>query len=121
MAVTGMLIAESLGVNAVVDVPLTVQRLERITAHSVSDDQPALWTLIDFTCADEDADRLAGQLAAALAPGNWYADYATDTTRYVVFAGKIFAYPRGDQAGRAAAVAYARSVGVPPAQLDWPA
>jgi len=110
-----------LGVDAVVDVPVTVQRVQRITARSVTDDQRALWTLIDFTCPDEDADRLAEQLAAASAPGSWYADYGTDTTRYVVFAGKVFAFPGADQAGRAAAVASARGVGVPSAQLDWPA
>jgi hypothetical protein len=37
----------------------------------------------------------------------------------VVFAGKIFRFPRGDEAGRAEAAAYGRSVGVPDHQLDW--
>jgi hypothetical protein len=36
-----------------------------------------------------------------------------------VFAGKIFRYRRGDQTGRAAAVEYGRTVGVPDHQLDW--
>lgn len=34
-------------------------------------------------------------------------------------AGKIFRYPRADATARAEAVAYARQVGVPEAQLDW--
>jgi len=55
-----------------------------------------------------------------LTPGKWYAGYATATTKYVVFAGRIFRYQRGDQAARAQAIAYARTVGVPEAQLDWP-
>jgi hypothetical protein len=121
MAVTGTLVAESLAVGTVIDVPLTLRRLQRITAFNAGGDQPGHWTLIDFACGEEDADRFAEQLAAALAPGRWYADYATDTTKYVVFSGRVFTYPRRDKDGRAAAVAYARGVGVPEAQLDWPA
>jgi hypothetical protein len=37
----------------------------------------------------------------------------------MVFAGRIFGYPRGDTGSRVAAEAYARSVGVPESQLDW--
>jgi hypothetical protein len=37
----------------------------------------------------------------------------------VVFAGKVFRYPRGNSAGRAEAQEYARSMGIPEAQLDW--
>jgi hypothetical protein len=33
--------------------------------------------------------------------------------------GKVFRYPRGDQAGRAEAEAHGRSVNVPEPQLDW--
>jgi hypothetical protein len=36
-----------------------------------------------------------------------------------VFAGQIFRYRAGDEAGRAAAVAYGESAGVPERQLDW--
>lgn len=36
-----------------------------------------------------------------------------------LFPGKVFRYPRGDQAGRAEAQAHGRSVGVPEPQLDW--
>jgi hypothetical protein len=38
----------------------------------------------------------------------------------VVFAGRHFRYGRGDQAGRAEAVEYGKTVGVPEHQLDWP-
>ena len=54
--------------DAVVDVPVTVQRVQRITARSVTDDQRALWTLIDFTCPDEDADQLFPQGYRAVKP-----------------------------------------------------
>jgi hypothetical protein len=75
---------------------------------------------MDFTCGDEDADRLAAELADGLAAGKWYADYSTDTVKYVVFALRIFRFLRADDRGRSEAIAHARSVGVPEAQLDWP-
>jgi hypothetical protein len=36
-----------------------------------------------------------------------------------VFPGKIIRHARGHAAGRAEAVAYARTIGVPETQLDW--
>jgi hypothetical protein len=60
-------------------------------------------------------------LSHALASeAGWYCDYRSDTETFVVFADRVFRYARGDPAGRAAAADYARSVGVPVAQLDWP-
>jgi len=102
------------------DVPLTLRRLSRLPITAPADGQPATWTLIDYTCPDEHIDAFAGQLAGALAEGPWYADFSTDTTKYVVFAGRVFRYPRHDQPGRAAALAHARAADVPEAQLDWP-
>ena len=51
--------------------------------------------------------------------GGWYCDFRNDTETFVVFAGRTFHY-RGDEPGRAAVAEYARSVGVPEEQLDWP-
>lgn len=121
MPISGTVIAESLHGDAVLDLPLTLTRIQRVGVTGSVAGQPSTWTLIHFTCPDEDADRLAEQLAEALAPGAWYTDYATEAATFVIFAGRIFTYPRGDVEGRAAAVAYAHSVGVPDTQLDWPA
>jgi len=120
MDVIGTLVAESLAPTAVIEIGLTLRRLHRITVQDPADGQPAIWTLIDFTCPADDVDPFAEQLAAGLAAGPWYLDMATDTTKYVIFAGKTYAFPRGDAAGNQEAVEYARSVGVPEAQLDWP-
>ncbi|MEW2385539.1 hypothetical protein AB0873_26100 [Micromonospora sp. NPDC047707] len=116
----GTLVVESLALNTAIDVPLNLRRIHRIPAWNAASGQPAQWTLIDFTCPDDVGDELARQLAAALAPGRWYADYATDTTSWVVFAGRVFTYPRGDDTGRQEASTYARTIGVPEAQIDWP-
>jgi hypothetical protein len=73
-----------------------------------------------FEAAEADADRLADGLSGALEPtGGWYADFHSDTHVTVVFPGHIFRYRRGDEDERASVEDYARSVGVPDAQLDW--
>lgn len=116
----GVLIGESLRVGAIVETPLVVTRIERITAPETTADQPPQWTLLHFRVASDDADRLARELADALAEPGWYADFRSDSTTYVVYPGRVFRYARGDADGRAEAVAYGRIVGVPDGQLDWP-
>jgi hypothetical protein len=37
-----------------------------------------------------------------------------------VFPGRVFRYPRGDQASRAQAQAYGRQLAIPEPHLDWP-
>ena len=52
--------------------------------------------------------------------GGWYCDFRTSNETYVVFGGRVLHYSRGDRTRRSEADAYARSVGVPEAQIDWP-
>ena len=122
MALEGGLIAESLRVGGVIDgMRLTVTKISRADLGDVDAGQPRSWTFVDFEAADEDADRLASALERALEIiGGWYCDFRNDNETFVVFAGRTFRYPRGDEVGRAAAADYGRSVGVPQAQLDWP-
>jgi hypothetical protein len=118
----GTLLAESLRIGASLDVAgLRVTRLSRHdVSASTSAAQPPVWTFLDFEADDDVADPLAQSLAGALlANGGWYADFTVGDDHVVVFAGKIFRYRRDDQTGRAAAVEYGRTVGVPDHQLDW--
>jgi hypothetical protein len=118
----GTLLAESLRIGASLDVAgLRVTRLSRHdVSASTSSAQPPVWTFLDFEADDDVADPLAQSLAGALlANGGWYADFTVGDDHVVVFAGKIFRYRRDDQTGRAAAVEYGRTVGVPDHQLDW--
>jgi len=121
MTVSGALIAESLKVGVVLEaVPLTVRRIKREDAGDVSVGQPLTWTFVDFEAPLEAAETLADALSAALDPSlGWYCDFRSPDETFVVFAGRIFRYPRGDRTGRAAAEEHGRSVGVPEAQLDW--
>ena len=67
--------------------------------------------------AEELADALAGVLDPA--PG-WYCDFRTKTETFVVRSGRVFRYRRRDNAGRERAVMFARSIGIPESQIDWP-
>lgn len=121
----GTLVAESLRVGATVDVPYAVERTERIAPGDLSRQQleagiPERWTLLRFTVADEDAQRLADALAGALDGFGWYADLGSGDETIVVFSGRVFRYARGDRSERAAAEEHGRAHGVPDVQLDWP-
>jgi hypothetical protein len=75
---------------------------------------------VDFAAPDELADDVARRLSEVLlAEGGWYADMDAGGDKIVVFAGAVFRYARGDDAGRERARAHGRRVGVPEHQLDW--
>jgi hypothetical protein len=118
----GRLLTESLRVGA--DLRVSALRVVRVGRHDVSGstsaDQPGVWTFLDFEAPDAVAGELADALASALTPDQgWYADFEVGNDHVVVFAGRVFRYAKGDRAGRAAAVDYGRTVGVPDHQLDW--
>jgi hypothetical protein len=118
----GVLIAESLRVDA--ELKVDGLRCRRVVRRDVSattaPTQPGVWTFMDFDAPDEMADALSAALATALEKEvGWYADFAAGDDHVVVFANRIFRYRRGDRAGREAAQAHGRSVGVPEHQLDW--
>lgn len=120
MPVAGTLVAESIRAGGLVTLEVTLRRMVRQQVSLPGPDQPAVWTLIDFRCHDElQADLLAQQLSQAILEGPWYGDFGSQTRKWIVFAGKVFAFARDDEASWLAAVAHGRAVGVPEAQLDW--
>ena len=122
MTVQGSLIGESLRVGAALEgVPLTVRKVSRADCGDEQAGQPRQWTFIDFEAPDTAADSLAQALSGALDESlGWYCDFRSADETFVVFARRVFRYARGDRVARAAAEDYARSVGVPEPQLDWP-
>ncbi len=122
MSASGILIAESLSKDAPVEgVEFQVRKISRSDAGDVSAGQPLTWTFIEFEADDHAVADLSEALSRSIDPsGGWYCDFRTDEETFVVFAGRIFRYPRGEAEGRAGAEAYGRSVGVPTLQLDWP-
>jgi len=119
---SGALIAESLVKDRPIEgCVLSVRKIVRADVGDVTAGQPLTWTFIEFDVDDSAVHQLAASLSEALDPTiGWYCDYRTSNETFVVFAGRVFRYPRGKADGRAKAEAYGRSVGVPEAQLDWP-
>ncbi|SNY60334.1 hypothetical protein [Paractinoplanes atraurantiacus] len=120
MPVTGRLIGDSLRPGAEFAPPgVRIVRVFRQDLEGTQTaTQPAAWTVIDFEA--DDAEAVAGALAAALNPdGGWYADFSDGDDHIIVFAGRVFRCPSGDSAADEAAKSYGRSVGVPEHQLDW--
>lgn len=117
----GVLIAESLRAGAqLTGIALQITKLTRVEMTDPGQGQPRLWTLLDFTADELEAERLADQLASSLSStGGWYTDFHTSRDTFVIFADKVFRYPRGQAEGRREALDYGRSVGVPEQQLDW--
>ena len=119
---SGALIGESMIVGSTLQPnAMVVHRISRADCGDEASGQPRTWTFIEFEIPDEQAAAWADDLATTLqAEHGWYCDFRTAGETFVVFAGKVFRYPRGDQARRAKAAHHARSVGVPEHQLDWP-
>ena len=121
--IRGTLIAESLRLNESLDrVPLAVSKITRVgPLENLRPDQPTVWTFVEFTADDGHASDLAQSLAQVLdAALGWYCDFRSDEETFVVFSQRVFRYRRGDPEGRAVAAEYARKVGVPDSQIDWP-
>jgi hypothetical protein len=119
--IKGTLIGESLRDGAeLIGLDLRVVRIWRGSVGEPAAGQPQRWTVLDFEAGEGQAEPLAARLAESLDPdGAWYVDFSTETEKFVVFAGRVFRYPRGDATGREDVVGYARSIGVPGSQLDW--
>jgi hypothetical protein len=120
--IEGTLIAESMRSGAEFSgIRLVTRKIRRAASGDVSVGQPQLWTFIEFEAAESDAGLLAAALATVLDKQHgWYTDFRTPDETFVVYSGRVFRYPRGDDEARAEAAAYGRSVGVPEDQLDWP-
>jgi hypothetical protein len=120
--VSGALIGESLRVGATLEgVPLRIEKIVRADCGDVAAGQPLTWTFLEFEVDVDDVELWTQKLSAVLDDRlGWYCDFRSPEETFVVFAGKVFRYPRGDSAGRTRAAEHARSVGVPEAQIDWP-
>ena len=116
----GTLIVESLRVGTTLaDLNLVVRKISRYRAGGTTPDQPGTWTTLDFEASEDGAGELAEVFAGVLDQPGWYVNFQSPAESFVVFPGKIFRYPRGDVAGRAAAQAHGRQLAIPEAQLDW--
>jgi len=121
LVIEGTLIAESLrSGTSLKDLRLVVRAISRFQVQGTTADQPDTWTTFDFEADEAQAGELALAFAGALDQPGWYVDFRSPAETFVVFPGRTFRYPRGDEAGRADAQAYGRRLAIPEPQLDWP-
>jgi hypothetical protein len=119
--IEGTLIMESLRVGTVLpDLRLTVRRISRYRVGGTTPDQPEIWATLDFVAEEAQAEEIAQAFSDALDRPGWYVNFESPAENFVVFPGRIFRYPRGDAAGRAAAQEHGRRLAIPEPQLDWP-
>lgn len=119
---TGALILESLRVGPRLnDLNIVVREIYRFDPEDATADQPKTWSVLEIEVSDDDAPQVAEAIASALSQPGWYLDLRSPAEAFVVLPGRVFRYARSDAASRAEAQAYARSVGVPETQIDWPA
>jgi hypothetical protein len=122
IVIEGALIAESLRIGTnLEDLTLTIRKISRLQPQDTTADQPGTWTIFFFEADEAEADNLARTFADALddQPA-WYVDFRSPAETFVVFPGRIFRYPRGNDAGRAEAESHGRQLAIPDTQLDWP-
>jgi hypothetical protein len=118
--IRGAILAESLRAGTTLaGHDLRMLKVSRYDVADAAEYQPPVWTLIEFEAPASADESLAADLAESLLSPGWYVNWNSGTEATVVFPGRIFRYPRGDSAGRAAAQEHGRSVGVPEPQLDW--
>jgi hypothetical protein len=118
--IEGTLITESLRIGTNLEnLKLTVRKISRYRTQGTTRDQPDIWTTLDFEADEAVAQELAEAFADALDQPGWYVNFESPTESFVVFPGRIFRYPRGDEAGRATAQAHGRQLAIPEPQLDW--
>jgi len=116
--IEGTLIVESITPGSTLaGIPLVVREVGR--SEPVPTRQQAIWSWIEFEADDSVAEALAEGLAAILDEPGWYCNYSSASETFVVYRGRVFRYPRGDEAGRAEAQAHGRAHGVPERELDW--
>jgi len=122
---TGFLLRESLADEHVLEhlSGARVTEQEVLDATDAADWQPREWHgvafEVDLNVTDEDS--AAQALQRAMHP-NWYLNFDTPTTRYVIFSDQLFKAPRADpaalRAASEAAKAHGRTLAVPETQLD---
>jgi hypothetical protein len=118
--IRGTILAESLRLGTILaGHGMRILELARNEVTGVAEYQPHVWTAIEFEAPASAAGALATDLSESLLAPGWYVNWSSDTEATIVYPGRIFRYPRGDESGRAAAQEHGRHCGVPEHQLDW--
>lgn len=113
----GILIKESITNDTVIDL-LHIHKVELWNAGG----QPKYWTALFFTCDQADFPLQISKVmrSGTDSGGNWFVDFQSNQTKYIVFKDQILKYRIGNQAEKDAVRAECRKMGIPDEQMNWP-
>ncbi len=119
----GVIIEESLeDKNVLKRFPVLEKETEQVTPNFGT---PWLteWNLHTIEVPDDQIAEYAKEVQSALdgARHNWYADFKTDTTHYIIFKGRVFVIDRTKKEEYQEAQDYGISLGIPPHQVNFTA
>lgn len=113
----GILIKESVADDTVIDL-LHIHKVELWNTGG----QPKYWTALFFTCSHTDFPEQISRVmkSGTGTGGNWFVDFRSNQTKYIVFKNKICKYQIGNRQEKEAVCAECRKMGIPDEQMNWP-
>ncbi len=113
----GVLIKESITDDSVIDL-LHVHKVELWNTGG----KPKYWTVLFFTCDRKDfPEQISKVMVSNPENGvNWFVDFKSGNTKYVVFKDKILKYQIGNQAEKDYVCSECRKMGISDEEMNWP-
>ena len=113
----GILIKESITDDSVIDL-LHVHKVELWN----TDGKPKYWTVLFFTCDRKDfPEQISKVMVSNPEDGvNWFVDFKSGNTKYVVFKDKILKYQVGNQVEKEYVCSECRKMGIADEEMNWP-
>ena len=118
MRYQGTLLKEGYG-DEVVLMALTLAKARHQRVKDASKELKKRWTVISFEADSADGTDVAAAFTRYLKKSDWFLRLVNDDATLVIFAQKVFKYPKGDAQGRMKAIEYARSLKIPELLLGW--
>lgn len=113
----GILIKESIDDEAIIDF-LNIHKIELWNTGG----KPKYWTALFFTCERSDFPELASRVMISdpEIDANWFVDFKSENTKYIVFRNKVLQYQIGNQEEKDFVRNECRKMGITDAQMNWP-
>ena len=113
----GILIKESITDDSVIDL-LHVHKVELWNTGG----KPKYWTVLFFTCDRKDfPEQISKVMVSNPEDGvNWFVDFKSGNTKYVIFKDKILKYQVGNQAEKEYVCSECRKMGIADEEMNWP-
>lgn len=113
----GILIKESIDDETIIDF-LNIHKIELWNTGG----KPKYWTVLFFTCARKDFPEMVSKVMISDTEngGNWFVDFKSGNTKYIVFRNKILQYEIGNQEKKDFVCSECRKMGILDEQMNWP-